>query len=60
MEPLPENHRFWEMDNVIVSPHNAYYSPEHLKHNMDLFIENVELFMNGAPLKNVVDKQLGY
>ena len=60
VEPLPENHRFWEMDNVIVSPHNAYYSPEHLKHNMDLFIENVELFINGAPLKNVVDKQLGY
>lgn len=60
VEPLPENHRFWKMDNVIVSPHNAYYSSQHLKHNMDLFIQNVELFINDAPLKNIVDKQLGY
>ena len=60
VEPLPHNHRFWEMDNVIVSPHNAYYSPQHMDHNMQLFIDNLACFIENKPLKNVVDKQLGY
>lgn len=60
VEPLPPEHYFWEMDNVIVSPHNAYYSPDHMKHNMQLFIDNFELYIKNKPLKNIVDKQLGY
>lgn len=60
VEPLPKNHPFWEMDNVIVSPHNAYYSPSNSERMMDLFIENLQRFSQGKPLLNVVDKNLGY
>ncbi|MDN4494588.1 D-2-hydroxyacid dehydrogenase [Ureibacillus aquaedulcis] len=60
VEPLPVNHPFWTMDNVIVSPHNAYFSSQHMEHNMELFMTNLKNYMEGNSLINVVDKQLGY
>lgn len=60
VEPLPKEHPFWTLENVIVSPHNAYYSPNNFDRIMELFIRNLQLFSEGRPLMNVVDKQLGY
>lgn len=60
VEPLPKDHPFWTLDNVIVSPHNAYYSPKNVERNMNLFITNLKLFIEGKPMLNVVDKKLGY
>lgn len=60
VEPLPSNHPFWTMDNVIVSPHIAYYSSQHMEHNMELFMTNLKNYIEGKPLLNVVDKKLGY
>jgi len=60
VEPLPTDHPFWTMDNVIVSPHIAYYSSHHMKHNMELFLTNLKNYMEEKPLLNVIDKQLGY
>lgn len=60
VEPLPEDHPFWQLENVIVSPHTAYYSPKTLERNMELLINNLQRFALGKPLLNVVDKQLGY
>ena len=31
-EPLPKDHPFLKMDNVLISPHNANSSPEHWEH----------------------------
>ena len=60
VEPLPAEHPFWTMDNVIVSPHIAYYSSHHMELNMKLFLTNLKNYMEGKPLLNVIDKQLGY
>ncbi len=60
VEPLPADHPFWTMDNVIVSPHNAYWSPKTIDRYMELFIQNLQLFSEGKPLLNVVNKQMGY
>ncbi|ALF11095.1 D-2-hydroxyacid dehydrogenase [Parageobacillus thermoglucosidasius] len=60
VEPLPKEHPFWQLENVIVSPHNAYYSPKTMDRYMDLFMRNLKLFSEGKPLINIVDKQLGY
>ncbi|CAH0196289.1 Putative 2-hydroxyacid dehydrogenase HI_1556 [Peribacillus sp. Bi96] len=60
VEPLPEDHPFWQLENVIVSPHNAYNSAKHLDRVMQLFLKNLKLFSEGKPLMNVVEKKLGY
>ncbi|RYL92556.1 D-2-hydroxyacid dehydrogenase [Sporolactobacillus sp. THM7-4] len=59
-EPLPQDHPLWTFENVIVSPHRAYYSSSTLQRYMDLFMENLRLFSKGKPLLNVVNKKQGY
>ncbi|ADU28894.1 D-2-hydroxyacid dehydrogenase [Bacillus cellulosilyticus] len=59
-EPLPKSHPFWSIDNILISPHLAYYSPKNLDRIMSLFIHNLEQYIAGNPLKNVVNKKMGY
>jgi len=60
VEPLPSEHPLWELENVIISPHNAYYSPKSMDRYMDIFLENVTRFKEGRELLNIVNKDLGY
>jgi phosphoglycerate dehydrogenase-like enzyme len=59
-EPLPPDHPFWKMDNVLLSPHTADRTATWLDEAMDLFFENYRRFAAGEPLLNVADKRLGY
>jgi phosphoglycerate dehydrogenase-like enzyme len=59
-EPLPAGHPFYAMENVLLSPHTADRSPESRSGAVQFFIENLERFSKGEPLKNVVDKHAGY
>jgi len=59
-EPLPAGHPFWRLENVLVSPHCADNKPGWLEEAMRLFLENLERFRRGEPLRNVVDKRRGY
>jgi D-2-hydroxyacid dehydrogenase (NADP+) len=59
-EPLPESSELWKLKNVIITPHVAGMTPHYLERLTDLFCENLERFLNGQPLINVVDKTLGY
>jgi phosphoglycerate dehydrogenase-like enzyme len=60
VEPLPGGHAFYGLDNVLLSPHCADHTPGWEEAAMELFLENFERFRHGEPLKNVVDKKLGY
>ncbi|MCZ0704148.1 phosphoglycerate dehydrogenase-like enzyme [Natronobacillus azotifigens] len=60
VEPLPDEHPFWHMDNVIISPHQAYLSPKNTDRIIDLFYQNIKRFIAGDPLLNVVNKVKGY
>ena len=60
VEPLPEGHALWKMENVIITPHVAGISPEIEARRMDLIVENVRRFCSGESLLNVVDKKVGY
>jgi len=60
VEPLPENHALWGMDNVIITPHTAGISPEIDARRKQLIVENVRRFCKGEPLLNVVDNKKGY
>jgi phosphoglycerate dehydrogenase-like enzyme len=59
-EPLPEKHRFYKLENVLLSPHCADHTPDWLDNAMRFFITQFERFRRGEPLLNVVDKKLGY
>ena len=59
-EPLPKESPFWDLDNVLISPHSADHTATWLNDAMELFIENFDRFAAGQPLKNVVDKSAGY
>jgi phosphoglycerate dehydrogenase-like enzyme len=59
-EPLPEGHPFYRLDNVLLSPHSADHVAGWREGAVDLFVEQVERFRRGEPLRNVVDKTHGY
>jgi phosphoglycerate dehydrogenase-like enzyme len=57
-EPLPESHPFWDLENVIITPHISGPSiPEEIT---EIFLRNLELFEKGAELEGVVDLARGY
>jgi phosphoglycerate dehydrogenase-like enzyme len=57
-EPLPAEHPFWRMDNVIVTPHVA--GPDDVAIVAERFIANYRRFEAGQPLQGVVDRDRGY
>jgi len=59
-EPLPALSSFYELPNVIVTPHTAWSSGRVLDRSVDLFCDNLRRFANGEPLLNVVDPAAGY
>ena len=57
-EPLPADHPFWSTPNLLLTFHTSAMSyPEDIA---ALFIENYHLFVEGKPLKYVVDFERGY
>lgn len=59
-EPPPQDHPFWRLPNLLLTPHTASFAGDYWPPVVDLFLENVERFRSGEPLVNVVDKALGY
>jgi D-2-hydroxyacid dehydrogenase (NADP+) len=59
-EPLPKGHPLWKFDNVIVTPHIAGRSDQDQGRMIGTVKENIQRFVDGWPLVNVVDKQKGY
>jgi phosphoglycerate dehydrogenase-like enzyme len=59
-EPLPEGHAYWRLHNVLLSPHSADHTVGWEQLAMQIFLKNFELFRNGQPLTNVVNKKAGY
>jgi phosphoglycerate dehydrogenase-like enzyme len=54
-EPLPEDSPFWQMPNVLVSPHSASTSDRENGRITDLFCRNLRRFLAGQPLLNVLE-----
>jgi phosphoglycerate dehydrogenase-like enzyme len=59
-EPLPEDHPFWQLDNVFVTPHISGNFAEYVDRVGAQFAENLARYVRGEPLLNVVDKERGY
>ncbi len=60
-EPLPSESPLWTLPNVFLTPHVAgVASDRHWTRVLRQFADNLERFLRGQPLQNVVDKRLGY
>ncbi|MCB1488016.1 MAG: D-2-hydroxyacid dehydrogenase [Bauldia sp.] len=59
-EPLPADSPFWDLDNVLVSPHSADHTPGWIDSSMLKFVENFGRYASGESLLNPVDKKAGY
>ena len=59
-EPLPTDHPFWTTEGIIVLPHIGGPHPQRDRFVARLFVENLGRFLDGRPLKEVVDRKAGY
>jgi phosphoglycerate dehydrogenase-like enzyme len=59
-EPLPAGHPFWATEGIIVLPHIGGPHPQRDQIVARLFVENLGRFLDGKPLKEVVDRKAGY
>jgi phosphoglycerate dehydrogenase-like enzyme len=59
-EPLPADHAFWSLPNLVLTPHVSGYTPQYFQKMLAIFEDNLDRYVHGRPLRNVVDKQLGY
>ena len=60
-EPIKSDSKLWEIPNLIITPHvSADDGESYVRLTLELFMENLELFINNKPLLNQIDKKLGY
>ncbi len=59
-EPLPEDHPFWAMENVIITPHVASFIPDFWERVLKLLEKNFIAFSKEETLENLINKEQGY
>ena len=59
-EPLQPSSPFYDLPNVIVTPHTSWSSSRVLDRSVELFCDNLRRYAAGEPLLNVVDPAAGY
>ena len=59
-QPLPRDSELWCLPNVIISARIGGIPTQKWSQLLPIFIDNLKRFLAGEPLRNVVDKELGY
>lgn len=59
-EPLPKDHPFWQLDNVIITCHNSWISEMRNQRRFETIYKNLTLLSHEEPLSNVIDLDRGY
>jgi phosphoglycerate dehydrogenase-like enzyme len=59
-EPLPEDSPLWTTRNLVITPHVSCDDPRYMNFLCDNWFANLARFLAGKPLKNQVDRKLGY
>lgn len=59
-QPLQPDSPFYDLPNVIVTPHTSWSSGRVLDRSVELFCDNLRRCAVGEPLVNVVDPAAGY
>jgi len=59
-EPLPTTSALWELPQLIITPHVGGQSARRIDNMTDFFCDNLRRDQAGEPLRNLVDKRLGF
>ena len=59
-EPLDDEHVLWNMDNVLVVPHDSHSSPYIGDRVVDMFCGNLRRYVAGQRLRSICDPEKGY
>ncbi|HYF62868.1 MAG TPA: D-2-hydroxyacid dehydrogenase [Herpetosiphonaceae bacterium] len=59
-EPLPADSPLWSLDQLILTAHYSGATPHYDERALAIFLDNLERFRAGQPLRNLVDKASGY
>ena len=59
-EPLPKESPIWDLPNVLISPHAASISDRENGRITDLFCDNLRRYLDGQPLRNVLNAEKLY
>ena len=61
-EPLPADHPLWDAPGAMLTPHIAgfYHLPQTVRNINEIFIANLQAYVQGTPLRNVIDRRQGY
>ena len=60
IEPPPDDSRWWDLDNVIISPHASALTVEMWEGRREIFRENLRRFLANEPFIYVCDKTAGF
>lgn len=44
-EPLPQESPLWEMENVVITPHNSFVSPKNNERLFSVMLQNIKTFL---------------
>jgi phosphoglycerate dehydrogenase-like enzyme len=56
----PPPARLWSNPKVLITPHTSNASDQDRHGGIDMFCENLRAYLDGRPLRNVIDWKLGY
>ena len=60
-EPIDKNSQLWDTPNLLITPHISSDSEgNYIELVLDIFFNNLKLFIDKKELKNKIDKNLGY
>jgi D-3-phosphoglycerate dehydrogenase len=59
-EPLPLESKLWTLPNVIITPHVGGQAATRIDDMTNFFCDNLRRYLGGQPLRNLVDKRLGF
>lgn len=59
-EPLPKSSPFWEMSNVLLTPHIAGRSPHYLERTFEIFTKNLAAYPDFSEMMNHIEMSKGY
>lgn len=59
-EPLPNDSPYWDLPNLLITPHTAAVTEKLWERHYGQIHENLRRYLAGQPLLGVVDKSRGY
>jgi phosphoglycerate dehydrogenase-like enzyme len=55
-EPLPLDHPFRKLDNIVITPHLGYVTAENYRHYYGEMVEDVRAWLDGKPIRVIAPK----